>query len=35
MAQFQEEFEKGILLNGVSNAANDREELRKTMEEQN
>lgn len=35
MSQFQEQFEKGILLNGVANAANDREELRKTMEEQN
>ncbi len=35
MSQFQEQFNKGILLNGVANAANDREELRKTMEEQN
>jgi hypothetical protein len=35
MAQFQEKFNEGILLNGISNAANDREELRKAMEEQN
>jgi hypothetical protein len=35
MEQFQEQFNKGILLNGVANAANDREELRKAMEEQN
>lgn len=35
MKQFVEQFNQSILLNGISQAANDREELRKTMEEQN
>jgi hypothetical protein len=35
MEQFMEQFNQGILLNGISQAANDREELRKAMEEQN